>query len=160
MTLEPLNESHLKALLPFVKEYHAFERIHMSDAGRREAVRPLLADARLGAVWAVAEAGEWAGYVALTHGYSIEFRGRDAFIDELYIREAFRGRGIGTRVLGEVKAWAARTGIRTLLDAHVSAYGARFSFSGPGYSPRPSAPCAESPPSERVPFFFGWYRRR
>jgi ribosomal protein S18 acetylase RimI-like enzyme len=37
--------------------------------------------------------------LALTLGYSFEFGGYDAFIDEVYIRESQRGRGIGKLAL-------------------------------------------------------------
>lgn len=105
---------HIEVLLPFVAEYHAFEGIHMPDAARRAAVAPLLADDRLGSVWAISEDQRWIGYVALTWGYSIEMRGRDAFVDELFIREPHRGRGTGTRVLEEIKAHAAALGVTAL----------------------------------------------
>ncbi len=36
------------------------------------------------------------GYLALTVGYSFEYHGRDAFIDELYLLPSHRGQGIGT----------------------------------------------------------------
>jgi hypothetical protein len=35
------------------------------------------------------------GCVVLTLGYSLELLGRDAFIDEFYLREVYRGRGWG-----------------------------------------------------------------
>lgn len=96
----------------------------MSAAARRAAVAPLLVDDRLGAVWAIDEQGKWIGYIALTWGYSIEMQGRDAFIDELFIRAAHRGRGIGTRVLEAAKARAVALGIRALhleVDRHNAA---------------------------------------
>lgn len=86
----------------------------MSEDARRRAVAGLLADDRLGVVFAISEDGAWAGYAALTWGYSIEFRGRDAFIDELYLREPYRGRGIGSRVLEAIRDHAAAMGIRAL----------------------------------------------
>jgi hypothetical protein len=42
------------------------------------------------------------GYVGLTLGYSLEFEGRDAFIDELYFQEPFHGQGIGAKALAWV----------------------------------------------------------
>jgi ribosomal protein S18 acetylase RimI-like enzyme len=35
----------------------------------------------------------------LTFGYSLEYQGRDAFIDELYIDVAHRNQGIGSKTL-------------------------------------------------------------
>jgi diamine N-acetyltransferase len=43
----------------------------------------------------------------VTIGYSIEFGGRDAFLDELFVSADSRGRGLGTRAL-EVAAEACR----------------------------------------------------
>lgn len=43
--------------------------------------------------------GDVAGYIVLTLGFSLEYHGRDALIDEIYVREDYRGRGIGTRGL-------------------------------------------------------------
>ena len=55
-----------------------------------------------------------AGYIALTYGYSLEFGGRDAFIDEFYIRPDFRGEGLGQTILGLIQQEAERLGIRAL----------------------------------------------
>ncbi len=41
--------------------------------------------------------GTAAGYAALTFGFSLEVGGRDAFIDELFLIEAARGKGRYTR---------------------------------------------------------------
>lgn len=114
MNLQPLSDAHLDELMPFVEEYHAFEGVHMPESARREAVGRLLAEPDLGAIWAVEAENGWIGYIALTYGYSIEFRGRDAFIDEFFIREPWRGRGLGGRVLGEIRARAAALGLSAL----------------------------------------------
>lgn len=45
------------------------------------------------------ELDEAIGYLAVTIGFSIEVGGNDSYIDELYVRDAYRGRGIGTRAL-------------------------------------------------------------
>lgn len=75
---------------------------------RREAaeaaLRRLLAAPESGLVRIIERGGTPAGYVVLTWGYSLEFDGRDAFIDELYVAPAHRGRGIGR----EAVAWAER----------------------------------------------------
>lgn len=137
MKLELLGEAHLEALLPYVAEYHAFEGIDMSGEARRGAVGRLLADPRLGEILAIAEDGPWVGYIALTYGYSIEFQGRDAFIDELFIRAPFRGRGLGPRVLEAVKARAAAAGIGALhLEVDRTNHTARAVYGRLGFEAR------------------------
>jgi ribosomal protein S18 acetylase RimI-like enzyme len=113
--LELADESHLEVLLPLVRAYHRFEKVVMSDTERAVAVTPLLqAESPLGRIWLVRLRGEVAGYGAMCFGYSIEFGGRDAFVDELYIAEHARGRGLGNRVLELLKSEAARLGIVAL----------------------------------------------
>jgi hypothetical protein len=59
----------------------------------RSALKDLLKDPSRGVVWLICDGHSAVGYLALTFGYSLEFHGRDAFIDELYIRPTYRGRG-------------------------------------------------------------------
>jgi ribosomal protein S18 acetylase RimI-like enzyme len=55
-----------------------------------------------------------AGYLVLTFGFSLEFGGRDALIDELYVRENFRGRGLGRASLVLAAEVCREEGIRAL----------------------------------------------
>jgi GNAT superfamily N-acetyltransferase len=102
-------------LLPLMRAYHEFEGIDATDAERLATIEPLLAgEDNLGQVWLIETAGGTVGYIALCYGYSIEFGGRDAFLDELFIVETERGRGLGRRALERVKAEAARNGVKAL----------------------------------------------
>jgi GNAT superfamily N-acetyltransferase len=115
LELEVADESQLATLLPLVRGYHEFEHVTMSDAARAAALAPLLGpDSSLGRVWLVRCAGEAVGYAALTYGYSIEFQGRDAFVDELFLVPQVRGRGFGSEVLGRVRAEAIALGLVAL----------------------------------------------
>ena len=104
----------LDALLPLVAAYHSFEKVTLSEPERRRAVADLLADPALGLVLRLDAGGMAAGYAAVCFGYSIEFGGRDAFLDELYLVPKVRGRGLGGRLLAEAKASAAAYGVRAL----------------------------------------------
>ena len=65
-------------------------------------------------MWLICDGDSAVGYLALTFGYSLEFHGRDAFIDELYIRPAHRGQGWGTRAMEHAEALALSEGIRAI----------------------------------------------
>jgi len=115
ITLQTAGVAELAALLPLVRAYHEFEQVDMSDQQRREALAPLLQpDSPLGRVWLLLLTGDVVGYVALCFGYSIEFRGRDAFVDELYVEPGARGRGVASAALARVMREAAQLGIVAL----------------------------------------------
>lgn len=119
--LRPAGPEDLERLLPLVGDYHRFEGIAQSDAERRRIFGGLLGDPALGRVWAVELDGDLAGYLALAFGYSLELGGRDGFLDELYLVESARGRGVGRQVVDELLAEAAALGLRALhLEVAVS----------------------------------------
>ncbi|MDF0595142.1 GNAT family N-acetyltransferase [Psychromarinibacter halotolerans] len=107
-------EDDLDRLLPLVAAYHAFEGIAGDDDTRRAALTPLLAGSPLGAVWLIGLRRAPVGYIALSFGWSIEFGGMDGIIDEFFIRENVRGRGMGTEVLMALMPQLAQAGLKAL----------------------------------------------
>jgi ribosomal protein S18 acetylase RimI-like enzyme len=71
----------------------------LRENGAEAALRGLLAAPDRGLVWVIEQDGEAAGYLVLTWGYSLEFHGRDAFIDELYVAPRYRGAGLGRQAV-------------------------------------------------------------
>ena len=88
----------LDRLLPLVRELWKHEQMTWDDARTPAALARLLGNETLGRVWIAEDAGRAIGYLALCFGYSLEFLGRDAFVDELYTDPAFRDLGIGARL--------------------------------------------------------------
>ena len=103
LTVNQAHESDLDKLLPLVAAYHEFESVGTSEEFRREAVSRLLRDSALGEILRIERDGALVGYIALCFGYSIEFGGRDAFVDELYLVPDERGRGTGSLVLAHAQ---------------------------------------------------------
>jgi diamine N-acetyltransferase len=59
----------------------------------------LLSNPELGRVWFIAVDGNNVGYIVMAFDYSLEYRGRNAWVDEFYIRPSHRGLGIGCQAL-------------------------------------------------------------
>jgi len=92
----------LTELLPLVRAYHEFEHVSQTDEERAAAIAPLLQGESLGKIWKIGVQNRLVGYIAVCFGYSIEFMGKDAFLDEFYIVEPWRGKGIGSAALSAV----------------------------------------------------------
>jgi len=93
---------HIEDLLPLVAAYHEFEGVVQDPQKRRNAVAEMLITPDFGFVWRIYSDDALAGYIAITLGYSIEFGGKDGFVDEFYLSTEFRGKGIGKKVLTKV----------------------------------------------------------
>lgn len=75
----------LPILLELVKEFHALG-LPFDEQADSDALKDLLTNESLGQVWLIQQEDQVIGYIILTLGYSLEYRGRDAFIDEFYIQ--------------------------------------------------------------------------
>jgi ribosomal protein S18 acetylase RimI-like enzyme len=104
----------LERLLPLVRELWKHEHMEWDEARTPAALARLLGDASLGRVWILEDSGRAIGYLALCFGYSLEFFGRDAFIDELYVEPGYRGQGHGFRLIEAVEAACPALGVSAL----------------------------------------------
>jgi len=77
----------------------------------RRAMEELLAHQEHGGTWLIEADGVPAGYVVITVCYSLEFGGRFALLDELFVEEQWRGRGLGCQALAFMEAWCVGQGI-------------------------------------------------
>ena len=101
-------------LLRFIRELWQHEGIPFTEARVEAPLRDLLGNEALGRCFVVEVDGEMAGYAVLGFGFSLEYGGRDAFLDELYLAPAQRGRRHGGRVLELLEAAARAAGIQAL----------------------------------------------
>ena len=113
------------------------KRLKLQRSREENSVRKLLHDKNLGEIWLVRKLDSLIGYIAVCYSYSIEFGGRDAFVDEFYIAAAERGKGIGGRVLKEIAMLLRGRGI---VAVHLEVDGqnerARAAYARAGFSSR------------------------
>jgi ribosomal protein S18 acetylase RimI-like enzyme len=105
----------LDRLEPMVAAYHAHEGIDTTKEQRRTALAPIL-DGSLpfGVAYLIGPRRSPVGYIVVSFGYSVELGGIDGFVDEFFIRESVRGRGMGTEVLGKLLPALSQNGVRAL----------------------------------------------
>jgi len=106
--------SNAETLLVLMREFYEYEELPFNESAARKALTQILTDESLGKVWLIQRDKEIAGYVVLTLGFSLEFQGRDAFIDEIYLRADFRGQGIGKYALQFLEDECRRLDVKAL----------------------------------------------
>lgn len=107
-SLIPLTPENVSLVFPLMQAYYAFEHLEFNVEKAQAAWQTLFAGEHLGQGWLIYVDRRPVGYVVLAFGFSLEFGGRDATLDELYLDETVRGQGIGRQVLERVFA-AARS---------------------------------------------------
>lgn len=90
------------------------EVIPFNDSAARGAFHQFLSLPAFGRIWLLYDGAELIGYIILAIGFSFEFRGHDAFIDELYIVPACRRRGFGRQAMAFVEQQAREMGVNAI----------------------------------------------
>ena len=107
-----------------VTDEHAFEEDRVTRA-----LTPLLAHDEFGVVYLLDNAQ---GYLVVTWGYSLESGGREALIDEIYLRR--RGEGMGSRVMNALfEEMAARGVVKMFLETETHNTRARGFYARNGF---------------------------
>jgi GNAT superfamily N-acetyltransferase len=107
-------------------DYYEEEDYPFSDADARRTLTELVEDSRLGWLFVASEEDRLIAYVAITLGFSLKYRGRDAFIDEVFVSRAFRARGLGRQAVQLAIGQCRAAGVRAL---HLEAERAKPSLS-------------------------------
>ena len=118
VTLAPATPENLPQLREWRRQMWCADVLQSSNAARasaEDAMERLIDDETAGRLWVVQNDEQPVGFIALVFSFSLEFGGRVAFIDELFIDESFRGKGIGRRTVELVIAGAQGLGVRNLM---------------------------------------------
>ncbi|MEO0484534.1 MAG: GNAT family N-acetyltransferase [Pseudomonadota bacterium] len=104
----------LAQLLPLVSAFHAEEEVPTTEDQRMNGIMPILRGSPHGEFFLVGPRMAPAGYAFVSYGWSLEFGGLDAFLDEFYLRPAVRGKGLAGDVLHALSLYLADRGAGSL----------------------------------------------
>jgi diamine N-acetyltransferase len=97
-----------------MRKFYALNEYPFDDEVVRPALAKFIGNRALGRIWLIECEERAIGYVALTMSYSFEFHGRDAFVDELFLDENYRGQGVGSQALRFVEEKCREFGVNAL----------------------------------------------
>ena len=113
-TYRPILHSDIDMTVAMMREFYAIDGYPIDTQVSRQLFSEFIENDQLGKAWLIVSDGDVVGYVILTFVFSFEFKGKIAFIDELYILESARGKGIGRNAIAFIKLEAERLSIKML----------------------------------------------
>ena len=113
-SFRPSTIADLERLLTLQQQYYAEDGYPFAPSAARTAWEQLLNEPSLGRVWVAEDGATLVAYAVVTFGYSLEDRGRDAVLDELFVVPRYRHRGLGRAALDTLEGACEALGVQAL----------------------------------------------
>lgn len=97
-TFKPLNVADIEIITQMMQDFYAIDNYPMDVEESKNLFQEFISNEHLGKSWMIYYENEIVGYIILTFIFSFEYGGKIAFIDELFIKETSRGKGIGKKL--------------------------------------------------------------
>lgn len=109
-----LSEQEIPSLLEMMHEFYAHQEMRFEKGAAIGAINQVIEKPEHGQIYLIFRGNDLAGYFALTFCFSLEFHGRFGLLDEVYLREAFRGQHLGKSIVTFAEDLCKKGGIQAL----------------------------------------------
>lgn len=104
----------IPALVGLMREFYAESGYPLDESTAADAFGRLVDAPSQGAAWLMEERGTPVGHVVLSVRFAMEFGGLLAYVDDLFVRPAYRDRGVARAGLEALVAECRRRGCRAI----------------------------------------------
>ncbi|MFL9843152.1 GNAT family N-acetyltransferase [Flavobacterium rhizosphaerae] len=114
ITYKPFEAADADIVVKMMGEFYDIDNYPMDPQTSRALFFEFIDGGHLGNGWVIMYNGEPVGYVILTFVFSFEYKGRIAFLDELFILPKMRGNGLGKQALEFINQQARLLNIKII----------------------------------------------
>jgi len=117
--------SDLDQILVLIHDFYQHFEYPYNEAEKRLTLEELFSTPMAGRIWLIQKNQNVVGYVYLSFYFSLEFGGRTAFIDELFVLPNYRGQGIGSKVINLIEKRCVELNFKAIhLESEITNKGA------------------------------------
>lgn len=118
-TFKHLELTQIEAITTMMQDFYAIDNYPIDIEVSKKLFKEFISDENLGKAFLICHSdegrtSELVGYVILTYVFSFEYKGKIAFLDELYIKEIFQGKGIGKQTIDFIKEQASNQNVKLI----------------------------------------------
>ncbi len=114
ITFKPLEISDISIITKMMQDFYAIDNYPMDVEVAKKLFQEFISNEHLGKSWLMYSENEIVGYIILTFIFSFEYGGKIAFVDELFIKETARGKGIGKEAIQFIQAEVPKLSLKLL----------------------------------------------
>jgi ribosomal protein S18 acetylase RimI-like enzyme len=113
-TYKAITHPDIDILTAMRHEFYAIDGVQIDIEESKKLFAQFIENENLGKAWLIFLESEIIGFVILTFVFSFEYGGKIAFIDELYLSENARSKGIGKQTMAFIAAESQKMDLRLL----------------------------------------------
>ncbi len=101
-------------ILQLMKDFYSIDSYPFDRNRNQKNLQKLIDNTQFGRLWMIYVDDIVVGYICATFGFSFEYGGQDAFIDEFFIKSDYRNQGIGRKAMEFVEQELTKLGIEAV----------------------------------------------
>ncbi len=114
ITFHPVKANTIESMVCFMGEFYAIDNYPFDSAKATNLWKEFIENEHLGKAWFIYNNKQVVGYIILTFVFSFEYQGKIAFLDELFVTETARGKGIGSKAIEFIKAESHKLSLKLI----------------------------------------------
>ncbi len=107
-------KTDLESIVKMMDAFYSIDNYLFDVEIAKKLFLEFISNENLGKCWLIYDDENTIGYVILTYVFSFEYQGKIVFLDELYIKEEFRGKGFGKTTVEFIKKQAKELSIKLM----------------------------------------------
>ena len=114
INFKPLEIADILIITQMMQDFYAIDNYPMDVEVAKTLFQEFISNEHLGKSWLIYSENEIVGYIILTFIFSFEYGGKIAFVDELFIKETARGKGIGKEAIQFIQREVPKLSLKLL----------------------------------------------
>lgn len=109
-----LEKNNINLISALMVDFYAIDNYPIDIEKSKELLDQFIDNPALGLGWLIYWEENVVGYLILTFVFSFEYQGKIAFLDELYLTEKVRGKGIGGKALEFIQSESHKLSLKLI----------------------------------------------
>ncbi len=114
LNFELATNETIPSILEMMEEFYVIDQYPFDKERNKKNLHVFISNPELGRLWLIKMDSQIAGYICLAYCFSFEYGGRDAFIDEFFIKTEFRNQGIGQQTIDFLESESKKLGVNSI----------------------------------------------
>ena len=111
---KPLDKNNIDLTSALMVDFYAIDNYPIDIEKTKELLNQFIDNPALGLARLIYANDTVVGYIILTFVFSFEYQGKIAFLDELYVTEKARGKGIGKEAIAFIKTESHKLSLKLI----------------------------------------------